>query len=106
MQSVNETKIGRTVISTAGHDRGSLYIVVSETDGMLLLCDGKRRRLDHPKKKKSLHCETVSVGEDSLVRLLLDGSATDSRLRRELSGYRKGRRGELMTERRDSSAKG
>ena len=40
------------VRSLAGHDRGGLFCVL-DTDGpYLLLCDGKRRKLENPKRKK------------------------------------------------------
>ena len=43
------------VRSLAGHDRGGLFCVL-DTDGpYLLLCDGKRRKLENPKRKKAVH---------------------------------------------------
>ena len=39
------------VRSLAGHDRGGLFCVL-DTDGpYLLLCDGKRRKLENPKRR-------------------------------------------------------
>ena len=45
----------------AGHDRGGLFCVL-DTDGpYLLLCDGKRRKLENPKRKKAVH--TAPAGD-------------------------------------------
>ena len=49
------------VRSLAGHDRGGLFCVL-DTDGpYLLLCDGKRRKLENPKRKKAVH--TAPAGQ-------------------------------------------
>ena len=49
------------VRSLAGHDRGGLFCVL-DTDGpYLLLCDGKRRKLENPKRKKAVH--TAPAGD-------------------------------------------
>jgi hypothetical protein len=45
--------------SLMGHDKGCLYAIVDETDGMVFLADGNSRRLDHPKKKNPKHIRRV-----------------------------------------------
>ena len=50
------------VRSLAGHDRGGLFCVL-DTDGpYLLLCDGKRRKLENPKRKKAGTYPTETYG--------------------------------------------
>ena len=39
-------------VSRAGHDKGRLYLILEEKDGMCALTDGRIRTLDRPKKKK------------------------------------------------------
>ena len=48
-------RIGDVVISVSGHDKGRLYIVIGEKGEFLLLCDGKRKLLENPKKKNRRH---------------------------------------------------
>lgn len=55
-----ELKRGSVVSSLAGHDRGSaLAVVETLPDGMLLLADGKRRKLATPKRKKAKHVKAT-----------------------------------------------
>lgn len=51
-----ETLWGRCAVPISGQDRGRIFLIIGVTDeGLLLLSDGKRRRLNHPKKKKLIH---------------------------------------------------
>ena len=45
-------KRGMLAVSMAGHDRGKVYVVWSETEDTVLLTDGDLRPLAKPKKKK------------------------------------------------------
>jgi len=47
--------VGTVVLSKCGHDTGRIYIVVSEADSYLRLCDGDKRSLAAPKKKRRRH---------------------------------------------------
>ena len=61
------------VRSLAGHDRGGLFCVL-DTDGpYLLLCDGKRRKLENPKRKKAVH--TAPAGDSSTLSWISSGQA-------------------------------
>lgn len=69
---------GRIVISCAGRDKGRLLAVVGESEGYLLLADGKERRLEKPKLKNPKHIsyigqcldEKVFINNKSLCRAL------------------------------------
>ena len=52
---------GTVVVSKAGRDKGYLLCVVnvSEEDGHVLVCDGRERPLERPKKKNPRHIEPV-----------------------------------------------
>ncbi|MBX6350131.1 MAG: KOW domain-containing RNA-binding protein [Clostridia bacterium] len=51
---------GRVVRSTAGRDRGTMYVVVGhEGDRYLLVADGRTRPARRPKKKNRRHVELV-----------------------------------------------
>ena len=43
------------VRSLAGHDRGGLFCVLGADGPYLLLCDGKRREVEAPKREKAGH---------------------------------------------------
>ena len=60
---------GQIVRSLAGHDRGALYCVLDAEGGFLLLCDGKKRRLERPKRKKLFHlAPTATVLPEEALR--------------------------------------
>ncbi len=46
---------GLVVRSKAGHDKGRFYAVLSATADTALVCDGSRRTLANPKRKKLIH---------------------------------------------------
>lgn len=52
-------KTGDVVISVSGHDKERLYVVVGEEGEFLLLCDGKRKLLNCPKKKNRKHLKEI-----------------------------------------------
>lgn len=63
-----ELRIGSVVRSKAGRDKDKLMAVVGTEGKMLLLCDGKERRLEKPKLKNPLHVAvTKSVLENSAM---------------------------------------
>ena len=47
---------GSVVRAKAGRDKGKYFVVVfAESDEYVLICDGKRRKVDKPKRKKRKH---------------------------------------------------
>lgn len=50
-----ELKTGSVVKSKAGHDKGSFLVVLAVQGQELLLCDGKARPLERPKRKNVRH---------------------------------------------------
>ena len=69
------------VCSTAGHDRGRLYMVVKTETDRLYLCDGDLRRLQAPKCKNPKHVSVVS-GAETLPE-------TDKQLRQTLAAVQR-----------------
>lgn len=49
---MNEYKV---VLSKAGRDKDSLLVIMGEENGFYLLCDGKERPIERPKKKNVRH---------------------------------------------------
>lgn len=47
--------IGNIAVSMAGHDKGSVYVIVKEDAEYVYLCDGNLKLLGKPKKKSRKH---------------------------------------------------
>ena len=84
---------GSIVLANAGRDQDGLFFVVGEADGFVLLADGKRRKLEHPKRKNPVHlCPVLSEGFDHIViRKLTEGTpVTNRELRQALAAFKEG----------------
>ena len=46
---------GSIVRAKAGRDKGSFFVVLSTENGYAMIADGRRRRVEHPKRKKLIH---------------------------------------------------
>lgn len=80
----------KIVLSVAGHDKGRLFFVTEVTeDGFLLLADGKERKLDAPKRKRSRHVRGVGTSAHPAILGLQRGEPVSDRdLRRALAIFR------------------
>ena len=72
-------------LSAAGHDRGTLYLVLSEDERSVLLADGTLRKLSCPKRKNRKHVTFLPDGLTEAVRGKLREPLTDAALRRALA---------------------
>lgn len=50
-----EPKRGQVVRSIAGHDKGGFLTIIEVAPPFALVCDGKARPLERPKRKKIFH---------------------------------------------------
>jgi ribosomal protein L14E/L6E/L27E len=50
---------GQIVKSLAGHDKDSCYMVVRAEGNFVWVADGKRHRLNDPKKKNIRHVQSI-----------------------------------------------
>ena len=74
------------VKSTAGRDEGDLFFVLDIQEEFLLLADGKRRRVENPKRKKCKH--VAFVGESHSVvaeKIRSSEKITNSELRKAIA---------------------
>lgn len=74
------------VKSTAGRDEGDLFFVLDIQEEFLLLADGKRRRVENPKRKKCKH--VAYVGESHSVvaeKIRSSEKITNSELRKAIA---------------------
>ena len=82
--------ISDVVVSTAGHDQGELFYVISSDEQFLYLANGKDRTLDKPKRKKRKHVQKVLRSETRVAQKLTSGDKVlNSELRRDLAFHAK-----------------
>ena len=82
--------ISDVVVSTAGHDQGEIFYVISTDDQFLYLANGKDRTLDKPKRKKRKHVQKVLRSETRVVEKIVHGDKVlNSELRRDLAFHAK-----------------
>jgi len=70
---VQNLQVGQLVYSTAGRDKGQLYVVVgiNTKDSCVLLANGKSRKISNPKPKNLKHIkETDIISKDIQERIL------------------------------------
>ena len=53
--------VGRAVISNAGRDKTKVMVIVKETENYLLVCDGKERPVERPKRKNPKHLKLTTT---------------------------------------------
>ncbi len=64
-----EVRRGQVVRSLAGHDKGGFLAVVQVAPPFAFVCDGKRRPLERPKRKKLFHlAPTATVLPEEALR--------------------------------------
>ncbi len=72
-----------------GRDSGRLFCVLEEAGGWLLLADGKRRRVDHPKRKRAKHVLLAGEWEHPAMEKVRTGlPVRDRELRAALAAFR------------------
>ena len=53
--------VGKIVFSKAGRDKEKPMVIVAVTENYLLVCDGKERRLERPKRKNPKHLQFTNT---------------------------------------------
>ena len=53
--------VGKVVISNAGRDKTKVMVIVKETENYLLVCDGKERPVERPKRKNPKHLRLTKL---------------------------------------------
>lgn len=75
-------------LASAGHDRGTLYLVLEDSAAGVLLADGRLRRLHRPKRKNRKHVIFLPDSAWSAVSGKLPQPLSDAAVRRALAGVR------------------
>lgn len=80
---------GDVVRSLAGHDKDSLFCVMSTEGDVLLLANGKERKLNSPKRKNMKHVQRAGTSDHPVFRRICSGEAVgDNELRKALAAFR------------------
>ena len=64
--------MGQFVISKAGHDKGTVYVIVAEEGEFVYLTDGRLKKPDKPKKKRRKHIQPINRMVDKLQQEKLE----------------------------------
>ncbi len=73
--------VGQFVLSTAGRDKDRIHVVCGIVDSeYLLISDGKTRKINKPKKKKTRHVKLLGYKDEELAQAISAGSATDKQI--------------------------
>ena len=74
------------VKSIAGRDAGDLFFVLAVEGDFLLLADGKRRRVELPKRKRRKHVVPVAASDTPVAcKIRSSEKITNSELRRAIA---------------------
>ena len=62
------------MISKAGHDKGTIYLIQAEEGNRVFLVDGRTKTADAPKKKSRKHLQPIGAyAEPGVLRKLQEG---------------------------------
>ena len=83
--------IGQFALSKAGHDKGSLYVIIAQEQDFLFLCDGKTKTPEKPKKKKRKHVQPIHTQVDDalLQKLSAGGKVYPEEIKYAIKQYQK-----------------
>ena len=81
-------RISDVVVSNAGRDRDQLFYVIGTEGVYALLCNGKDRTLEKPKRKNNKHVSKVLRAETRVAAKISSGDKVlNSELRRDLAVF-------------------
>lgn len=84
---------GQIVQATAGREKGELFFVIGQEGELLLLANGKGRKLAAPKRKKPRHTARLDQGDfrhPAVEKLQQGQTVSDRELRRALAAFKEG----------------
>ncbi|MGL4607939.1 MAG: KOW domain-containing RNA-binding protein [Eubacteriaceae bacterium] len=86
---MKEINIGQVVCSTAGRDKGHFMVVLEVLDeNFALVCNGKIRKVSHPKKKKIKHlAKTNHIVKEIEEKKISGKKITNAEIRKILESY-------------------
>ncbi len=81
--------VGELAVSLAGHDKGTVYLIVGEDDGSVYLADGVYKGYAAPKKKNKKHIQPIKTGltPQQMQAVLENPADADTKIKRYIRLY-------------------
>lgn len=82
--------VGKLAVSLAGHDKGSVFLILREETGSVYVADGVLRRYASPKKKNTKHIQPVlseGMEAEALAALSQNPADADTKIKRCIRLY-------------------
>ncbi|MBR6916716.1 MAG: hypothetical protein IKN38_00895 [Clostridia bacterium] len=79
---MSDVKVGTAVVPVNGRYGGRKMVAIEVCAGYAKICDGRRRRIGKPKRKKLCHLSVISP---DAPRLEVNAGLTDGAVRRYLA---------------------
>lgn len=76
--------LGGAALSLSGRDKGRLYIIIGVNENEILVCDGKYRKLENPKKKNVKHVRLLPEFFPEIAKRAGEGKDENSEIRAAL----------------------
>ncbi len=85
--------VGQLAVSKAGHDKGSIYLIVREEETCVYLADGSLKRYAAPKKKNKRHIQEIHGGLSAkeMESLAQNPADADTKIKRVLKIFERNR---------------
>lgn len=84
-----EYECGQLVKSKAGHDKNEVFLVMQVDPVYLYLVDGKRRRIEKPKRKKKKHVQITNIIAKDIANKIHNGEMlTNAHIRNSLKAFK------------------
>ena len=85
-----EYQSGQVVYSKSGHDKGDTLMVLFVEGAYVYLADGKRRKIEKPKRKKMIHVHPTGYVDTVLADKLAEGAyVLDADIAKAIKKYKK-----------------
>ena len=85
-----EYKLGYFAKALCGHDKDKVYMIVSEEEDRVALCDGTSRPLGRPKYKNKKHVQLIrSEKTADIFTSLVESGEADRLIREEIRAREK-----------------
>lgn len=85
---MKEYEFGKIVISLAGHDKGTPFVILDTDAEYVIVADGRYRTVEKPKRKKKKHVQyTAYRCVDLIAEKERSGKVTNEMVKYELKKY-------------------
>lgn len=76
--------VGKFVKSKSGHDKDTIYIVISENEKFVYLVDGIYKTIEKPKKKNKKHLQIINKESELANKIIANHKITNEEIKRDI----------------------